>query len=294
MMRLTQGFYRYSTLGLRIEPSPAARQSTGRRLALARWLSRPDNPLSTRVIVNRVWQYHFGRGLAGTPSDFGRMGEPPSHPELLDWLAAELLRRGWQLKPLHRLILTSASYRQASARNSHDLALGQRIDPENRLQWKRTVERLDADEIRDAMLAASGELDSALGGPSVPTSRPRRSVLTRVVRNARDLFLESFDAPDGNSTTPRRNTTTAATQALLLINGNWTLARAKALAARVERLEPLSTDDRDRIVWAYRLAFGADPARRNRRYHIVCRATGEPLHARCQSIERTSQTRCLC
>ena len=93
----------------------------------------------------------------------------------------------------------------------------------------------------------------------MPTSRPRRSVLTRVVRNARDLFLESFDAPDGNSTTPRRNTTTAATQALLLINGNWTLARAKALAARVERLEPFSTDDRDRIVWAYRLAFGRDP-----------------------------------
>jgi hypothetical protein len=243
----------------RIEPSASAPQSTGRRLALARWLSRPDNPLSTRVVVNRVWQHHFGRGLAGTPSDFGRMGEPPSHPELLDWLAAEFVARGWQLKPLHRLILTSASYRQASQRNPHDLALGQRIDPENRLLWKRTVERLDAEEIRDTTLATSGELDPAIGGPSVPTSRPRRTVLTRVIRNARDLFLEAFDAPDGNATTPRRNTTTAATQALLLINGDWTLARAKAIAARLERLEPSSTDDRDRIILAYRLAFGRKP-----------------------------------
>ena len=109
------------------------------------------------------------------------------------------------------------------------------------------------------MLAASGELDPAIGGPSVPTSRPRRTVVTRVVRNARDPFLEAFDAPDGNATTPRRNTTTAATQALLLINGDWTLARAKAVAARLERLEPSSTDDRDRIVLAYRLALGRRP-----------------------------------
>jgi hypothetical protein len=243
----------------RILSAPAARQSTGRRLALARWLSRPDNPLSTRVIVNRVWQYHFGRGLTGTSSDFGRMGEPPSHPELLDWLATELVARGWHLKPLHRMMVTSSAYRQTSERNQRDLALGQRIDPENRLLWKRAVERLDAEEIRDSMLAASGELDPAIGGPSVPTTRPRRTVLTRVVRNSRDLFLEAFDAPDGNSTTPRRNTTTAATQALLLINGDWTLARAKALAARLERLEPSSTDDRDRIVLAYRSTLGRRP-----------------------------------
>jgi hypothetical protein len=240
----------------RIESSPAAPQSTGRRLALARWLSRPGNPLSTRVIVNRVWQYHFGRGLAGTSSDFGRMGEPPSHPELLDWLVAEFVARGWQLKPLHRLILTSSTYRQTSERNPRDLALGQRIDPENRLLWKRSIERLDAEEIRDAMLAVSGELDPVIAGPSVPTSRPRRTVFTRVVRNTRDQFLEAFDAPDGNSTTPRRNTTTAATQALLLINGDWTLARAKAVATR---LEPSSTDASDRIVLAYRLALGRRP-----------------------------------
>jgi len=243
----------------RIDSSPAALRSTGRRLALARWLSRSDNPLSTRVIVNRVWQYHFGRGLAGTSSDFGRMGEPPSHPELLDWLAVELVAKGWQLKPLHRLIMTSSAYRQTSERNPRDLDLGRRIDPENRLLWKRAVARLDAEEIRDAMLAVSGELDPAIAGPSVRASLPRRTVLTQVVRNARDLFLEAFDAPDGNSTMPRRNTTTAATQALLLINGEWTLARAKAVAARLERLEPSSTDDRDRIVLAYRLVFGRRP-----------------------------------
>ena len=125
--------------------------------------------------------------------------------------------------------------------------------------WKRTVQRLDAEEIRDAMLAVSGELDPAIGGPSVPTTQPRRTIDTRVIRNTRDALLDAFDAPDGTCSTPRRNTTTTATQALLLINGDWTLARAKALAARLERLEPSSTDDRDRIVLAYRLAFGRQP-----------------------------------
>ena len=211
------------------------------------------------MIVNRVWQYHFGRGLAGTPSDFGRLGEPPSHPELLDWLAAELVRHGWQLKPLHRLIVTSATYRQAARRNPPELAAAERVDPENRLLWKRTVARLDAEEIRDAMLAASGELEPAIGGPSVRVAQPRRTIDTQSLRNTRDALLDAFDAPDGNATTPRRNTTTTASQALLLINGDWTLARAKALTARLEHLEPNSTDDHDRIILAYRLAFGRQP-----------------------------------
>jgi hypothetical protein len=243
----------------KIERPPAAPRSTGRRLALARWLSRPDNPLSTRVIVNRVWQYHFGRGLAGTASDFGRLGEPPSHPELLDWLAAEFVARGWRLKPLHRLIVGSAAYRQASRRSNREIAAARRVDPDDRLLWKRSVQRLDAEEIRDAMLAASGELDPVIGGPSTPTSQPRRTIDTRVLRNAPDGLLDAFDAPDGNGTSPRRNPTTTATQALLLINGDWSLARAQALATRLERLEPRSTDDQDRIVLAYRLALGRPP-----------------------------------
>ncbi len=242
-----------------ITPSPVAPQSTGRRLALAHWLGRPDNPLSTRVIVNRLWQYHFGRGLTGTSSDFGRMGEPPTHPELLDWLATEFVAGGWHLKSMHRLILTSATYRQASVRSESDLATSQRIDPENRLLWKRTVQRLDAEQIRDAMLAVSGELDPAIGGPSAPTALPRRTIDTRLVRNIRDALLEAFDAADGTFSTPRRNTTTTATQALLLINGDWTLARANSLATRLERLQSSSTDNRDQIGRAYRLTFARLP-----------------------------------
>jgi hypothetical protein len=242
-----------------IAPSKAAPQSTGRRLALARWLCRPDNPLSARVIVNRVWQYHFGRGLAATSSDFGRLGEPPSHPELLDWLASEFLEGGWRLKPLHRLIVLSATYRQASKRSAHDLAVARRIDPANRLLWKRSVDRLDAEEIRDAMLATSGEIEPVIGGPSVPVTAPRRTVDCRVVRNLPDALLDAFDAPDGSSTAPRRIATVTATQALLLINGGWTLARARAFAGHLERLEPASADNQERVALAYRLAFGRQP-----------------------------------
>jgi Protein of unknown function (DUF1549)/Protein of unknown function (DUF1553)/Planctomycete cytochrome C len=246
-----------------LEPAPArierpvvAPNSTGRRLALARWLSRADNPLSTRVIVNRIWQDHFGRGLVGTSSDFGRLGEPPSHPELLDWLVAEFIAQGWHLKPLHRLILNSSAYRQAAQRTTSDLAEATRVDPENRLLSKRTVRRLDADQIRDAMLAATGELEPVMGGPSARGSQARRTIDTVTVRNTRDAFLDAFDAPDGTATTPRRNTTTTATQALLLINGEWALARATALAARLERR---SSDLRDQITLGYRLTIGRAP-----------------------------------
>ena len=211
------------------------------------------------MIVNRVWQHHFGRGLVGTPSDFGRLGEAPTHPELLDWLAAEFVAHGWRLKPLHRLILTSAAYRQSAQRSEQDVIAAQRIDLENRLLWKRTRERLDAEEIRDAMLAASGELAPTFGGPAGATAEPRRTIDTRVIRNTRDALLDAFDAPDGNSTVPHRDTTTTATQALLLINGDWALSRAKALAARVQHVEPTSADVRERVGHVYRLAFGREP-----------------------------------
>jgi hypothetical protein len=243
----------------RIERSPAAPLSTGRRLALARWLSRPDNPLSTRVIVNRIWQYHFGRGLVGTSGDFGRVGELPSHPELLDWLAREFVARGWQWKPIHRLILTSAAYRQAAQRPRSEVAAAGRIDPEDRLLWKQAVRRLDAEEIRDAILAVSGEIDPSIGGPSAEAARSRRSIETRILRNAHDPLLDAFDAPDGTGTTSRRDTTTTSTQALLLINGGWTLAHARALAARIEHVEPDSADDAQRILLAYHLSLGRQP-----------------------------------
>ena len=195
----------------------------------------------------------------GTSGDFGRLGETPSHPELLDWLAREFVARGWRWKPIHRMILTSAAYRQASRRPESELVAAHRVDPEDRLLWKRVVRRLDAEEIRDAMLAVCGELDQTIGGPGVEVSRPRRTIETRIIRNARDPFLDAFDAPDGTGATSRRDTTTTSTQALLLINGGWSLARAEALAARLERVEPDSTGGRPRIITAYRLTLGRLP-----------------------------------
>ncbi|QEH35169.1 Planctomycete cytochrome C [Aquisphaera giovannonii] len=240
----------------RVDRPAAAPSSTGRRTALARWLTRADNPLSTRVAVNRVWQYHFGRGLVGTSSDFGRLGERPSHPDLLDWLAAEFVAHGWSLKHLHRLIVTSTAYRQASGHPSPELA--QKLDPENRLLWHWSTRRLEVEPIRDAMLAASGELDlAAMGGPASVHAEPRRSVYTKVMRNTRDPLSEAFDGPDGSITTPRRDATVTPIQALLMINGSWPMARARAMAAR---LSATASDDLGRIDLAYRLAFGRDPS----------------------------------
>src|SRR5205823_10516686 len=138
--------------------------TSGRRLAFAHWLTGGSNPLVARVLVNRVWLHHFGRGLVGTPSDFGVMGERPTHPELLDWLASDFVEHGWQLKRLHRLIMTSTTYRQSSRRDPR----GERRDPENRLYWRKPVQRLDAEVIRDAILSASGVLNEAMFGPPVP------------------------------------------------------------------------------------------------------------------------------
>ena len=240
------------------------------------------------MVVNRIWQHHFGRGIAGTPSDFGRLGEPPSHPELLDWLASEFVARGWRWKPIHRMIVTSAVYRQASHRPLDEVVRAARIDPQDRLLWKQTVRRLDAEEIRDAMLAASGELDPRIGGPSEEATRSRRTIETRIVRNAPDALLSAFDAPDGSGSTPRRDTTTTSTQALMLLNGPWTLGRAHAFAARVERLTPGSAGQRDWISLAYRLAMTrpAEPAEIEegaafiRRVEGASRLAGTPGRAR--------------
>ena len=148
----------------RCRPAISKEEKAGRRAALAAWLTRADNPLTARVIVNRLWQHHFGRGIASTPSDFGVRGEPPSHPELLDWLAAELIGQGWRLKPLHRLMVTSATYRQSS-KPSPKLAAD---DPENTLFGRMNRRRLDAEGLRDAMLAVTGELNGKMAGPGRP------------------------------------------------------------------------------------------------------------------------------
>jgi Protein of unknown function (DUF1553) len=208
-----------------------------------------------------VWQYHFGKGLVATSSDFGHLGEVPSHPELLDWLAGQFVARGWRLKPLHRLIMTSATYRQSAERDQSEVELARKVDPDNRLHWKRTVQRLDAEEIRDAMLEVSGELSGSIGGPAAEAGHPRRAIDTKVVRNSRDPLLDTFDAPDGYSSTGRRNITTTPTQALLLINGTWSMERARAFADRLYRLSSETNPARDqiRIVRAYHLAYGRPP-----------------------------------
>ncbi|MEY2881838.1 MAG: hypothetical protein RLZZ15_4218, partial [Verrucomicrobiota bacterium] len=223
-----------------IAPEPPAitplENSTGRRTALAAWITRPDNPLATRTIVNRVWQYHFGRGLAPTPNDLGKLGGLPTHPELLDWLARRFVASGWSFKSLHRDILLSATYRQtARAPASATAAL---VDPANNFLWRFSPRRLDAEQARDAMLAASGELDLAAGGPALDANlTARRTLYTLKRRNSPAELLRVLDAPPGFASSAERQVTSTPLQALLFANGDWPLARARALGARVGSVE---------------------------------------------------------
>lgn len=244
-----------------ISPVEAAPDSTGRRSALARWLTSPENPLATRVISNRIWQGHFGSGVVATASDFGRLGEKPSHPELLDWLTATFVENGWSFKKLHRLICLSATYRQSATHANAELA--SQVDPQNRLRWRWDIRRLQAEQIRDALLSASGELDMKAGGPSVDAKSPRRSVYTKLIRNSPDPFLKSFDATDGFNSTAKRSVTTTPTQALLMINGDWMLARSAAMAKRVDSLAAsLKEGDASARVAsaAWRVVYGRSPS----------------------------------
>jgi Protein of unknown function (DUF1553)/Protein of unknown function (DUF1549) len=261
----------------RAVPGPkSSTHSTGRRTALADWLLRPDHPLTARVIVNRLWRHHFGRGLVGTTSDFGTMGDEPTHPELLDWLATELIARGWSLKSVHRLIVTSAAYRQAS-RSDGPARTG---DPENLLLWRQNRQRLDGEAIRDSLLAVSGRLNVAMGGPSVfpelppelsrlsskgavwPVSprvedRERRSLYVFVRRNLRYPFFEVFDRPDTNASCPQRAVTTIAPQALSLLNSELAHDAARSLAKRATAVA--ARDHDQQIEQICRLVFGRSP-----------------------------------
>ncbi len=251
---------------------PVGSHSSGRRSALANWLADPKNPLTARVMVNRVWHYHFGRGLSGTPSDFGVMGERPSHPELLDYLTATFIENGWSLKKLHRAILLSTAYQQSSDYNAEAAT----ADPENKLVWRFTRRRLEGETIRDAMLAVSGTLNAKMGGPGVFPPLPpgvitrggwkkdedtseasRRSVYIFVRRNTRYPMFEAFDMPDTHESCARRNNTVTAGQALDLMNNDLVLDWSRALAKRAGNDAGMSAESR--VERAYRLVYSRAP-----------------------------------
>lgn len=247
-----------------ITPLP---DSSGRRSALANWLTQPENPLTARVLVNRLWQQHFGKGLAANASDFGKLGELPTHPELLDWLAREFVAptqgantQPWSMKHMHRLMVTSATYRQSA--DHPEMAAGRLKDPENHLLWRGSVRRLDAEQIRDALFAVTGELNlQKAGGPGTPGTEPRRSIYTKVLRNTRDPLLDVFDAPLWFNSASARDTTTTPVQSLYLFNGQMLLQRSRALANRaIKEVE----DDEQRVDRLYRLVFGRAPTSEER------------------------------
>ncbi len=238
-----------------VEVIPEATGTTGRRATLAKWLTQKDNPLTARVIVNRIWQSHFGRGLAANASDFGRLGEPPTHPELLDWMTGAFVKGGWSLKSLHRLILNSATYRQST--NHASMSKFQTIDPANRYYWRSDTRRLSAEKIRDAILSATGQLNNVNGGPAMMPDSPCRTIFTRVMRNSPDELLDSFDLPLFFSSNSSRNTTTTPVQSLLLINSETMLAHARKLA-QVVRAE--SSDLRLQLASAWRRVYGRTPS----------------------------------
>jgi hypothetical protein len=225
---------------LKIEPL-TERNSTGRRTALANWITDPANPLSTRVIVNRVWQYHFGRGLSGNASDFGKLGEPPSHPELLDWLTAGFIEHNWSFKWLHRQILNSATYRQSSLVKSTPRT--NEVDPENLLLWRARPQRLDAEQLRDTLLLLSGELKPLTCGPSHDGANPVPSILVKKLRNSPDEFLSRFDAPAGFQSVAKRDATNTALQSLLMVNGEWPMQRARAMATELLARNPAASHE---------------------------------------------------
>ncbi|MBM80098.1 MAG: hypothetical protein CMJ78_05830 [Planctomycetaceae bacterium] len=226
------------------------------RLELANALASAENPLTARVIVNRVWAGHFGYGLVRTPSNFGQVGERPSHPGLLDYLAVWFVEKSWSLKKLHRLILQSATYQQASSFDAKNYE----ADPENRLLWRMNRRRLEIEPWRDAMLAVSGELDLTLGGPSKKlddANNKRRTLYGFVSRHRLDELLRLFDFPDPNITSARRTTTTVPLQQLFVLNSEFMMRRARALATRLKKDD--MADDSEQVKFAYRLVYGRSP-----------------------------------
>ena len=235
---------------------PSDGASTGRRAVLARWLTDKSNPFTARLAMNRLWQLSFRRGLAPYTSDFGRLGEPPSHPELLDWLSAEFMAKGWDQKTMHRLVLTSAAYRRSSQHPSPKD--GQLKDPQNVLLWRFQPQRLESEQIRDAVFAACGDLKAdKQAGPSVVYGEPVRSIFTRIMRNNRDPLADVFDAPQWFSSASSRDVTTTPIQSLLLLNSPFMLKRSEILAARLAKEAP--DDEAAQVRRLYQVLYARAP-----------------------------------
>jgi hypothetical protein len=257
-------------------PRPDGRTS-GRRLALAEWLASPQNPLTARVIVNRIWHHHFGRGIVATLDNFGKMGDAPTYPELLDWLAVEFMNRGWSVKQMHRLIMTSEAYQMASA---FDAEANREKDPQNQHLWRFRAQRLDAEVVRDSILVVSGGINLAVGGPPVFPPLPkelmteanhgiwktqddgpevwRRSVYVYRKRGLAFPMFQAFDLPEQNVTSAARYVSTVPTQALTMLNDAFVLRHAQLFADRVKR--EAGDAPAKQIDLAYRIALTRPPS----------------------------------
>lgn len=253
------------------------------RLELAEAMASPKNPLTARVMVNRVWERHFGHGLVRTPSNFGQTGDRPVHPELLDYLASRFMEQGWSLKKLHREIVLSAAYREGTAKVDANFA----VDPDNRLHWRFNRRRLEAEALRDTILAVSGQFDDAMGGRPVPldsATNYRRSVYGRISRNVLDPMLTLFDFPNPNVTSEQRIPTTVAPQRLFLLNSPFVMDQGVKLARRLQGTEPA------RIEQAYQLLFQRAPSAAELASGLKFVAEGEAAWARyCQVLLSTNE-----
>jgi hypothetical protein len=264
-----------------VELPPASGHTSGRRRALAEWLVSPENPLTARVIVNRIWHHHFGRGIVATLDNFGKMGESATNPELLDWLANEFMDRGWSVKQMHRLLMTSQAYQRTP---QFDDAANMSKDPENRLCWRFPMQRLDAETIRDSILAVSGALNPQMfGKPVFPKLPPeilaqtkegiwleredgpevwRRSIYIYRKRGLPFPLLDVFDLPNQNISCGARNVSTVPTQALALMNDEFIVRQAQLFANRLEEAAP--ADPQKQVELGYRLALSRPPEERER------------------------------
>jgi len=258
-------------------PPNDGRISTGRRRALAEWIASKDNPLTARVMVNRIWQHHFGRGLVATASNFGRLGARPSHPELLDWLATEFVESGWSMKHMHRLIMNSEAYQMAS---EYETPKAIETDPDDAYLWHYPIRRLEGESIRDVVLAVSGNLNIKAGGPAYFLPVPdqvlksvakgdwvvnkegpdvwRRGVYSYYKRGMKYPMFEVFDAPDENVTCEGRVVSTVPTQALTLLNNDFVVQQSRAFAERVWKIA--GPEQQAQVRAAFRLALSREPS----------------------------------